>query len=319
MNNQDINDLTSQISDLLNKPKKQYELLQDSNKWSQLWVCVNTINDIGIMLNNYLQLEIDLEDSNYRILIYGILQGLYIQQDAIENLFFSLSKDEQKNKTKRQIDWKNDYPEIYKIRNIRNNYAGHPTSNANGFYQIHPNFITLDDFTVLSYLKDGSFSIETLNIKELIAQQNNIVILILQNLIKEIEESELKHKQQFQNESLFEIIKGVDYGLSKLSELYHEDIYGNVEWSRVSFVSVKNIYNNFISLLIKRFDSLEALDSMEYLKMKIDWDIKKIDDLFNNNNFKDNLDTYVYSEHLKSLFSELKQIAKEIDEEYSIE
>lgn len=311
-----IQDLIEKLRDQLHEPRKQYELLQDRNHWIQLWVCVDTIADINEMLNEYSKIKKFDSPNHGRIMLYGILQGMYIQQDALENLLWIFYKDNKKSKKDRKIYWDKDYQDVWKIREARDSFAGHPTDDGKGYHLIQPNYIDVTGFSVWSEFKKGDFKQEYIPLKKLLRQQQIAICNILDNLIKEIEYSEMKHKKKFTNESLLTIIKNVDYGLSKLNESIFSDNYGISEFAKVTFETVKEMYQKFINGIINRYGSIEAIDHFEDLKRKIDYDIEKINSFLDNNQMFMNPEAEVFSDHLKMLFMKLSNLAKEIDEEF---
>lgn len=111
-----IGKLISQIRCLTNNPWVKYVLMQDMVRWHMLCSSLDVIGDIECAISFYDQQSHLFEcDGSRYILIYGILQGLVVQQDAVSNLCEALG-----------ICYDID-PELKNIREIRNDSIGHPT------------------------------------------------------------------------------------------------------------------------------------------------------------------------------------------------
>ena len=122
---QKITQLTEEIRELITLSPKQYTLLQDDARFNMLCSCLDIIEDTDCCLDAFLTTDIDrfddrgqhLADGNKYMYIYGTLQALYLQQDAVTHLTESL------------LLAKPFKPpcSLKKIREIRNASSGHPT------------------------------------------------------------------------------------------------------------------------------------------------------------------------------------------------
>src|SRR3989344_9230423 len=54
---------------------------KDDGDWSKLWTAVDNIEDTQLAIDEYLSLK-DFS----RLAVYGLLQSMYVQQDAISHL-----------------------------------------------------------------------------------------------------------------------------------------------------------------------------------------------------------------------------------------
>ncbi len=127
----------SKIRDLINSSRKQNILLQDNILWHMLCSCMDTIEDTEEALENFLKSDTNSSDEGRNYLrIYGALQALFVQQDAVKNLHDALKIPYTEDKA------------LDKIRNIRNDAAGHQTKRGNkkhstsltGLHLVHRGF-----------------------------------------------------------------------------------------------------------------------------------------------------------------------------------
>ena len=151
--------------------------------WLQLASSLDAISDCEIAMNAYSSevmtgSESPVEDLGIRYLqTYGVLQALFLQQDALGNLLESLE-------VSFDLD---DYPELQEIREIRNQSIGHPTKKGSkenvsyhGIVQI-----SLEDetFQFYSNSEDGDWQLQSINVPALISKQRACAVHILERAI----------------------------------------------------------------------------------------------------------------------------------------
>src|SRR5690242_8032435 len=110
-----IRALEHQIRDFINGARKQHALLKDSRAWNQLCSSLDIIGDTELAFDAYeIAPETDDPGAVY-ILVYGVLQALVLQQDAVMHLAEALG-------LKYKVA-----PPLQEVREIRNASIGHPT------------------------------------------------------------------------------------------------------------------------------------------------------------------------------------------------
>ncbi|MBU4312418.1 MAG: hypothetical protein KJ706_06850 [Candidatus Omnitrophica bacterium] len=82
---------TQEIRDLINNTRKQHALLKNLKFWNQMCSSLDVIGDADLTIDSYLNNDFpNCEGSKY-LQVYGVLQALFIQQDAVAHLCESLS------------------------------------------------------------------------------------------------------------------------------------------------------------------------------------------------------------------------------------
>ncbi len=105
------------------------------------------------------------------LIVYGLFQALYVQQDSVLNLCKSMDIPLPEEK-----DFKTVYPELYNIRQLRNKSIGHPTPNKKDKTKdTHSILIEGDSIELFSYTQDGEFSFSTHNISNCIDTESVIM------------------------------------------------------------------------------------------------------------------------------------------------
>jgi len=112
---------TREIRDFINKPIKQFNLLKNHKLWNQLCSSLDVIGDSDLAISAYINSEFGTDDGEKYLRLYGALQALFLQQDAVTNMCESLGLPN--NLTS--------HPKLKEIRDIRNDSIGHPTKRGN--------------------------------------------------------------------------------------------------------------------------------------------------------------------------------------------
>jgi hypothetical protein len=103
------------IRDIVNTPRRRYALMENRQRWLQLCSAMDAIGDTQLAVRAYLDQpmkEVESDGWSY-LVVYGILQVLYVQQDAAKMLAGCL-------KLPFELP-----DELVNIREIRNDSIGH--------------------------------------------------------------------------------------------------------------------------------------------------------------------------------------------------
>ncbi|TAK96033.1 hypothetical protein EPO05_02660, partial [Patescibacteria group bacterium] len=118
-----IESVATQIRNIFNNStikKTRVHSRKHYGDWNQFCAALDTIEDTCLAIDNFQKGTNDLFIKNPYLAIYGLLQALFIQQDAVNYLKVSLFGG-------KGIDWRDKkYIELFKIRQIRNETIGHP-------------------------------------------------------------------------------------------------------------------------------------------------------------------------------------------------
>ena len=304
-----IENIFKEIRDLCNHPWKREVLFQDKVKWNKLWASMDVLEDSQIAIDDYSSLkEFDSNKKGY-LYVYGILQALNLQQDSLRNLNISLFGED--------INFKEKHPELYRIRENRNNSIGHPTDRMNGksFHHISRHSIKKGGFTMLSYFpKTGEESkFEDINILSCIETQEKLLIKILNKTMEELKSDFDEHKNKFKDNKLSDLIHpSIDYQFSKLYENIHRD-------NELVEINFKTIFNTYVKIkdgIIARYHNLSALSGVELTIEMLDYLFLRVKRDLIENKIVDQLELRIFVNALEINFGELKSMIKEIDDKF---
>lgn len=79
-----IEQLETEIRDFINNPRKQSLLLKDSTVWNKLCSALDVTGDTELAINAYISAINVNSDGEAYLIVYGILQVLLVQQDAVK-------------------------------------------------------------------------------------------------------------------------------------------------------------------------------------------------------------------------------------------
>ncbi len=167
--------IMQQIRDFINIPRRQNVLLKDPVKWNILCSCMDTIEDTDLALEYYENATTSGDCSSVYLLIYGAQQTLYVQQDAVKNLYEVLNVKYDEDKS------------LKKIRDIRNFSTGHPTKRNNsacGF--IARGRLKKECYQLKTIIPGNKPKIEIIYLYDLVSRQKTIFEMKLSKLLDEI-------------------------------------------------------------------------------------------------------------------------------------
>jgi len=95
--------------------------------WNILCASMDIIGDTTLAIQNFKETGIGQNTGEKYLKLYGLLQAIYLQQDAIKFLFEVIKKSFDNNKIKHWDDYRRDNWKI--LRNYRNLSIGHPIAN----------------------------------------------------------------------------------------------------------------------------------------------------------------------------------------------
>lgn len=307
MNNVEQRD--KKIRDLVNHPWKQQGLLDDRTKWNKLCASMDVIGDTQLAINYYFTLpNFSAENGGY-LFLYGLLQALFLQQDAINHLSEALLDT--------TINWRKEYPDIHLIRELRNDSIGHPTKRGNNdsFHFIARYSVSKTRFNLMShYSKNSNTKFNDINLLDLRTKQEDSVLQILDNVIHLMEKEYNEHKGKFVDSKLSDIIPGtMDYYIGKL----YEGVYGNYPLVEMHFNLIKQTIDKVKDEIIQRYGKISTLQGLDDLLRKIDYIIHKIGNWIQHSQLLNNGDAEVFLDSFADRMKELIGMLNEIDEEFS--
>lgn len=302
-----ISDLENKIRDFINSGRRQAVLLNDTAAWNRLCCSLDLIGDTQYAIDAYPQFKRVQDEGASYLIVYGILQTLMLQQEAVKHIGSVL-------------DIKVKFPkELESIRVIRSNAAGHPMNHKeNGAssscfiprYSISPTDFEL--MTVYSENKDINY--RTVSIPSLIEKQNKYLSGMLGQVITELEKHEIDHRNMHKDNKLVDIFpQSIDYHLRKIREATN-----NGDMFPIGATNVKiadDCVESFKKELLDRGE-WGVSDPIDYHYELIKYPLNRLMAYFTENDNMNKKDAYIFASFVVDQFEILIDFAIEIDKKY---
>ncbi len=296
----------SQVYMYLNIIPVKSTLISDSNKWNKICSSLFVIGDANITIKDYFLEKYPLKTGLKYIFTYGILQALFIQQDAFKNLNQALGFKFEFN------------DELKEIRDLRNLAIGHPTNmnrNSENFYSyIDRHSLERDRFKVQQFnASKKSSEFICVEIIDIINVQIDNLFISFKGLINFLNENERRRKLKYVEVKMTKILPSdIHYIFDKILEAI-SDSEKNLGLSMLN--SLEETYNSFVDEL-KRRNELPN-DSIQYDIDQYMNAISRIKDYLNSNKMNFNeFDARTFWAYIKNEHENFLKLAKEYDDEY---
>lgn len=281
--------------------------------WGKFWSAFNALKDAQYAINEW-----KLSTSPQRLEMYGVLQALIVQQDALRHL--------QEAMAILPINIKNDYPELFEIRVCRNQLVGHPsqtTLSRNSSYLdgtiTHTTVGYGKNSKIIEYVISSSMKSErkTLVLDDIIIKQEDVMCSEIEALVTEVESKEIMHKSSFSSGALEGILRTADYLATKAFSSEHEPSY-----ALSSIETLASMYSSFKAEICKMYKVENINDSISvsglvYEIGKIDKLLPRVTEMLSDRKNIDDFDLDVYAEVLTISVRLLQEMAREIDKEFN--
>jgi len=300
-----------EVRNYINTTRYQNKLIKNLSKWNQICSSLDVIGDTVYSINDYIISEFPHQDGLKYIFIYGILQSLFLQQDAIRHLHeaFEIEFDLT--------------PSLKNIRFIRNASIGHPTKhflNKLNYYN-YISRITMSKFgfTLIRSGEDGFEEFIDVDLFSLIHEQLTELQQIYAEIASKLKEYDIMHKEKYSDRLLAELFHpSMHYLFSKVSEGIHSASRGyEREFGLSILILIEEKYLKFID------EMKERSEFNEYIEFNLDEYMHAINILksYLSENKKDltEADARIYHFYLTENHDLFEKHAKSIDEEYRVD
>lgn len=309
---EDIAVLEQKIRDSINAPRKRSHLVQDDATWLLLCSCLDTIGDTELAIDAYRDSHPSAQGGDAYLLVYGALQVLFVQQDAVENLCQAL-----------RLPYTRD-PILECIRDIRNNSVGHPSKRGKGMGTAY-NFLERMSLTktgfrlMTAYPAKPSPSFEEVHIPDLIEKQRLCLSRTLSKVLKILKEEETEHRAQYRDDKLQVVFsRTLGYYLQKIGQAIRKTHPRSVGTSHLDLVTAE--IQTFHGKLKERGIE-DAYEPVAYEIDSLVYAISRLKSYFEEDSAAglDAKDAEIFLFFIGKKLDEVKSMAVEIDQDYEAE
>lgn len=320
---------TFKIRELINKPILQSLLLKERKNWNLMCGSIDAIESAQLAIDSYNGLDRDsIKNIGPHLIIYGLFQALYVQQDSVRNLCKSMDVCYPDIKG---LEAK--YPDLYETRQLRNKGIGHP-SKEGAKNSTHSLLIKNDPIELFSYTEIGEFSFAEYKISDCIEKQEQSLCGFMQQVIEKMKIIEKEHKDKYMQNKLSDCFPDdVRYRIGKIFEAINliEDKtpeettpqrIGREGRTSLAFSHSKNLIeaiDKFDEEITKR--GLQSEDVI-FVRLEIEhskYPLEKLKEYFGSESKSsiNSQDARAYADSAEKHLTDLIEHAKSIDNEYA--
>ena len=279
------------------------------------------VQDTAWTLETYADEVDDLnEDKPHAyIRIFGVLNGLVIQQDASFLLFREVGAPESAVEFDTSGAWASSIPSLAKARKIRIAGAGHPvewgekTSVPTSTFIVQHSVSSRGCQLMLEH-HDGTVEWQHVNLKALIEAQHETLAEQYRMAIAELKAADEEHRMKYVSTPLTSLFRDCDYWTSKVALA----VYGSEpsELGLGGLQTVEAALQRFRAALTERDRPFE--EPLLKLYRHADYSVRKLREYFQNGRAELDLEmAEILGDHLDAMVGRVIEIAKEIDNEYA--
>ena len=192
-----IRELEIQIRELINEPRRRAAIRQNDEDWKRLCRSLDALGDTEMAFGAYSQMpDSDPPGSSY-MLVYGFVQALSIQQDAVRDLHHALC-----------VSYSPD-PALDGIRNVRN-VVTHQTDGQKKkeFRLIARSTLSKWGFQLSKAVPDQfEQDVQHVGLKELLDKQCTLHEHALEALIEALCKEEMEYRERLRDEPLTAVFR----------------------------------------------------------------------------------------------------------------
>jgi hypothetical protein len=206
----------------------RWHLFRNSDRWLRVTSALDIAEDTCEAIDTYQSLSSEQTLGLMYLAIYGLLQCMYVQQDALLNLFNCFKGLMTPGNQMTEFRWK-DYPEWKLVRTVRNEVAGHPAetwkpSAVHGIVRID---LSICQFSYHSSFLSGKMQSQEVDTRQLIESQRVGDTRLLRSLVAAADSA---------HESYLDALAGYNFGncfstsvMRKVESLFYLDLSSEIQ------------------------------------------------------------------------------------------
>lgn len=240
-----ITKLEGAVREFINTGRHQADLLKSRENWNQICSSLDVIGDTVLCIRDYVASSYPSNDGLKYIYTYGILQALFIQQDAVRHLSeaFGVSHPES--------------PALMRIRDIRNAAIGHPTKQhikkAAHYNYISRISLSKTGFTLLRSSPEDDTQFVDVNVTEIVEEQLKDIEVGLSSVADKLKEADRLHRERFGGKLISDIFhSSTGYLFEKVGQGIHPSSQGDRSFGLSMLESIETMYLQFKASLEDR-------------------------------------------------------------------
>lgn len=302
-----ITKLEDAVRDFINTGRHQADLLKSRETWNQICSSLDVIGDTVLCIRDYATSPYPSSDGLKYIYTYGILQALFIQQDAARHLSEAFAVTHTPS------------PTLARIRDIRNAAIGHPTK-QHIKKSTHYNYISRislakGGFTLLRSSPEDDTQFVDVDMTAIVQEQLTDIEVALSSVAEKLRDADRLHREKFGGNLISDIFHAsTGYLFEKVGQGIHSSTQGDRAFGLSMLESIEKMYLQLQSALedrrelseYTRYDLDEYKHAISALKDYLSGNPKELGES----------DARIYLFYLREQHNKFVKIAEEVDDEY---
>ena len=276
--------------------------LPDNKKWNQLCTSMDMVDDCDYAIFQYSKL-----DNVGYLELYGLLQALFLQQDATIHIAKAVGLDVSEDEF------------LIDIRNVRNDVTGHPTNSENGksFIYLDRHSISKSQFVYRKHIsaeaRDEKIKV---NVSDLLRSQSNGVNKQLKQIHDQMCEIENKHREEHREMKLAEVFPPtIGYLFSKIFEsAWNDEKFDQA----IHHIEIINSY--VYSFKEKMEEREEWFSDLQSELEQFSYATERLNYIYNHISSEEvnRIDIDIYCTYMDLKVKGFIDVAKQIDDQYMV-
>jgi hypothetical protein len=314
-----VQDLLTYVRDFIQHPRRIDPLLKNKPGWNMLASAMDVVSDTEWAIRTFEDLDVSDKGILY-LVIYGLLQAMYVQQDGLESMVRAFTGDDSYKIYQE--------PEAEFIRRVRHDAVGHPTKQGgikprNGHpgeqisYHIVQHSMGTKGFTLLRASNLTGTSFIDVSIQDLIGKNRALAVRVLTRTKMQLETIEMEHRNSFKGEKLADFFPSqIRYYFEKIFSAIHSASYNNRPMGEIGLKMVVDALSGFRAALANR-GILNDSSHYYYELDRADYALTELHNYFKGRGLlTDPRAALIFVHFAKDKMNYLRRVAEELDEEY---
>jgi hypothetical protein len=302
INTLNISSLVEIVRRYVNQRHRHPHLAADPQSFNQLCAAMDCLGDVELGADAYEE-QLDNSDVGHTYLIvYGILQLFFVQQDSIKALLKTFGRPYERT------------PGVSGIRELRNKSVGHPVLR----HDKSSHFISRSDLSTLhfrlsSYQKDGRHESDRYDLSKLVRDQRGAIAEDLRRLIKYLRGDELAYREKHSDQKLGQLFHPTfNYHIGKI----REGTMGGPDRRAIGEASLRMV-SGTIDKISQALEQRNLKGIIPDFLDKAPYAIKELSKYFSQTDASrlSDDDAYVFAGYLAAETDTMRTFVKAIDEE----
>jgi hypothetical protein len=307
--------------DYVNKPRVHASLFPDNTGFRQACSAMDTIGDMCQALRAYGEIcaRGDADTGNAYLVVFGALQVLYVQQEAVFWLCKSLGFPKAIATKPTPDRWIHapGNEQLSEVRNLRHSSVGHPVNRDKGLpedrgsYFIVQMSLSVRGFKMLFADDAGQRRWIDVPVFDLIQMQIAELEIVLRSALDEIGVAEQQHRDRFKGQRLEMVFAGLGHPIEKLHEAVRDQTFRPVGMYGVE--AVQRSMQTFRSKLEERAEPFR--EDLELIYGQLNAALSRLTDFYEGRADDREL-ADIFATFVADRIEELREWARSKDEDY---